>query len=303
MNKPNGFFEDYDMISGDSTQKLPPVVVFGAGGFIGNALSAYLKRGGREVISLTRTECDMLSPEQVSGAISRLPVPCPVVLCSCISRHKEDSFNSFTKNTQMIENFVRAASPGKVMQTIYLSSTDVYGDAPELPITEKTAIRPNGYYGLSKFACEQILFHHAARIGSVSALRLPGIYGPNDMGRSILGMFTRRIIAGQEVTVFGDGSTMRDFVLVEDLCKLIQVLLERPYHGVLNVAKGESLRLDEILKLISLHSGSKLNIVHAQPGKRSSDLVFNVPVLSRVAPSVVFTPLHEGIERLVEANK
>lgn len=278
------------------------IAIFGAGGFIGNALAGFLEKRGRRVFAFNRADCDMLDPVEVRQTMDALPCPCIVVLCCCISRHRDDSYNAFSKNTLMIENYVNAASAGSVLQTIYLSSTDVYGDAPVLPISEETAIRPNGYYGLSKFACEQILFHNMEKTGQVTALRLPGIYGPNDMGRSILGMFTRNIIHGKEITVFGDGSTLRDFVLVDDLCRLIALLTDRPYQGVINVAGGESLPLKDILELIAKQANRPLNVNHAPPGKRSNDLVFDVPVLSEIAPSVNFTPLNEGIRFLVEAN-
>jgi len=134
----------------------------------------------------------------------------------------------------------------------------------------------------------------------VTCLRLPGIYGPTDQGHSMLGMFARRVLRGQELTVFGDGSTLRDFVLVTDLCRIIETVLTHPRHGVLNVATGQSMKLLDILRLLATKAGVSLGLRFAPPGPRSHDLVFDTSALSAVVgEGFNMTPLSEGLEILV----
>jgi len=275
------------------------VVIFGAGGFIGATLANQLKAEGYAVVALSRQVCDMLNPGSVQRALECVPIPYSVVHAACLSRHEQDDFGALTKNVAMVENFIRAARPGAVRSVVYLSSTDVYGDAPVIPITEDTLLAPAWYYALSKYTNESLLMRSGQLDCPVTVLRLPGIYGPRDRGRSILGMFARKVVHGELITIYGDGSTQRDFVLVTDLGEIIRHFLVRPVPGVFNVANGRSLRLMDILQTLSVLSGRKLNVSMAPAGARSHDLIFDATRLQEALSGMAMTPFQEGALRLL----
>jgi len=161
---------------------------------------------------------------------------------------------------------------------------------------------PEFYYGVSKLANETLLLRAGLTDFPVTALRLPGIYGPTDNGHSILGMFARRVLRGQELTVFGDGGTLRDFVLVTDLCAIIEALFERPHHGVLNVATGHSMKLLDILNLLAATAGRELVLRYAPAGQRSHDLVFdNAALVAALGGELRLTPLAQGVGILIDS--
>lgn len=276
------------------------VLIFGANGFIGQALAGHLRRAGLDVRTPGRAECDLLDAASVERTLAGLPEGASLVHCACISRRQEESFPVFLKNIAMVQNVIEAARTARLRSLVYLSSTDVYGDGPALPITEDTPFAPSGYYGTSKLTCEKFLYHEGALSCPVTSLRLPGIYGPGDRGRSMLGMFARRIARGEAVTVFGDGSTLRDFVLVDDLCLLIGRLLGKPWHGTLNVATGRSTALLDILRGLAETLGCELKLGFAPPGPRSRDLSFDTSALRRVAPELEYTPIARGLALLAE---
>ena len=276
------------------------VVIFGAGGFIGATLANQLKVEEYSVAALSRQVCDMLDPGSVQQALEHVPIPYSVVHAACLSRHEQDDFGALTKNVAMVENFLRAARPGAVRSLVYLSSTDVYGDAPVNPITENTSLAPAWYYALSKYTNESLLMRSGQLDCPVTVLRLPGIYGPHDRGRSILGMFARKVVHCELITIYGNGSTQRDFVLVSDLCEIIRRFLICPVPGVFNVANGRSMELMEILKVLSALSGKKLNVTMAAARVRSNDLVFNVTRLQEALGDMRMTPFEEGARRLLD---
>ncbi|MBI5519254.1 MAG: NAD(P)-dependent oxidoreductase [Desulfovibrio sp.] len=282
------------------SQEHRDVLVFGAGGFIGSTAVRHLRENGWNPVAYTRQDCDLTDADAVKRVFAQRTAPCRVLLCGCVSRHFEDSFATLVKNIAMVENFVRAVAPGQVLSCVYLSSTDIYGNRPALPITEDTAALPEFYYGASKLANETLLLRAGLVDFPVACLRLPGIYGPTDQGHSMLGMFARRVLRGQELTIFGDGSTLRDFVLVTDLCRVIEALLDRPHHGVLNVATGSSMTLLDIMQLLAKTSGRELNLRHAPPGPRSHDLVFHTGALvAALGGHFSMTPLDEGAKILI----
>ncbi|GFK94948.1 GDP-6-deoxy-D-mannose reductase [Fundidesulfovibrio magnetotacticus] len=278
------------------------VLIFGAGGFIGSTAAAFLAARGWNVEARTRQDCDLTDPDAAAKVFAGRSRPVRVLLCACVSRHLEDTFGTMVKNVAMVENFLRAARPGQVASCVYLSSTDVYGNRPLLPVTEETAALPEFYYGVSKLANETLLLRAGLADFPVAALRLPGIYGPTDQGHSILGMFARRVLRGEPLTVYGDGGTLRDFVLVTDLCSVIERLLEREFHGPLNVATGSSMRLLDILHLLAAAAGRELDLRHAPAGSRSHDLAFDTRGLhAAVGENLSMTPLRAGVRILVDS--
>lgn len=277
-----------------------PVVVLGAGGFIGRGLVGHLRATGHDVRPYSRADCDMTDQRAVRDCLAANQ-GARYVFLSCISRNREDTFGAFEQNVRMAHHFAEAAQDHPCASLLYLSSTDIYGNRPGLPVTEDTPVKPDGYYAVSKHVNERILFHKMAC--PVTAIRLPGIYGPYDRGKSVLGMFTRRVLAGEVVRVFGDGSTLRDFVYVDDLCRIIGALLDAPQHGVLNIATGASRRLLDILETISGIAGRPLNLVMAPPEARSNDLVFNIEALNRAVGGFTPTPLDTGLALLVDHLK
>ncbi|MDD4952324.1 MAG: NAD-dependent epimerase/dehydratase family protein, partial [Desulfovibrionaceae bacterium] len=272
-------------------------------GFIGSVLVEALGRAGCSVTPLTRRECDMLDAGAVERTLAAIEPGGSAVLCACISRTQRDGFEVFQDNVAMVENFARLARPGQFQSVVYLSSTDVYGNSPTCPVSEKTLPAPDGYYGLAKYVCERILANSAAVDCPVSSLRLPGIFGPTDNGRSILGMFARKIAAGDTVRIFGDGGTLRDFVFVDDLCAIVAALLKRPHNGVLNIATGASRRLIDILNLLAKRLNCELRLKMEPPGERSNDLVFDLTKLRRVVGPLDLTPIEDGLDRLVNFLK
>ena len=164
------------------------IMVFGAGGFIGAALAEHLRADGYEVIAPSSAECDLLSEASLSEYLSFLKKPVRIVFCAGITPKRDNSSEAMLKNIRMVQCLSQGITKVAAHSIVYLSSVDVYG-APEGVITEKTPISPRGYHGLAKLTSE-IMFDIATSFSMpVTILRLPGIYGPGDLKKRIVGSF------------------------------------------------------------------------------------------------------------------
>jgi UDP-glucose 4-epimerase len=109
-----------------------------------------------------------------------------------------------------------AARDAGARRLILASTAAVYGDPPELPITEATAIAPLAPYGASKAAAEGYLELFSRAYGlSTLALRMSNVYGPrqNPHGEAgVIAIWCSAAAEGRPVTVFGDGSQTRDYL-------------------------------------------------------------------------------------------
>jgi UDP-glucose 4-epimerase len=141
-----------------------------------------------------------------------------------------------------------ACNAGRV-PVVYASSAAVYGDHGAIRLHEGLPARPISAYGADKFGSElharvAWLVHQTPSIG----LRFFNVFGPRQNAFSpysgVISIFARRLLAGHELTVFGDGQQTRDFIFVADVVSHLRAAMDfvidgnEPSAHVLNVCTG-----------------------------------------------------------------
>jgi len=129
---------------------------------------------------------------------------------------------------------------------VVFSSTGgaIYGEGAgrELPFVEEADLRPDSPYGQSKLSGEGYLALYRRLYGlDTLALRLGNVYGPrqNPHGEAgVIAMFCGRLVEGQSVTVFGDGTQTRDYIYVDDVVDAMVTAAASDRSGALNVGTG-----------------------------------------------------------------
>jgi UDP-glucose 4-epimerase len=160
--------------------------------------------------------------------------------------------------TGALNVFRQANSGPKPVPVVYASSAAVYGDAQELPAREEMPPHPINAYGADKTACEL----HAAAIaratgGSLTGLRFFNVYGPRQDPASaysgVVSIFCERLIKGEAVDIYGDGTQTRDFIHVSDVVQALLTAMERAPAGsrVFNVCTGKVHSLTALAKCVA----------------------------------------------------
>ena len=279
-----------------------PVAILGSTGFIGGRLHQWLGERGHETIGWTSRDCDLTDALTVKQKLAGLPQGVHLIMCSTVNRSVEDSYRAMGRNLLMAENLVDGAPRGRIAGLTFLSTVDVYGHAPLCPITEQTAPRPMNYYGIGKLASEHLLRRPEAIDCPVTVLRLPGVYGPGDRQRSIVGTFLNRIVEGQEIVLYGDGSVLRDYIEVDDVCRIAAALLDDPRDRLLNLAKGESLALRAVIERLARVARRPARLTMREAAANAAgDLVFDNAALRAAVPGLAFTSLEDGARRYLAA--
>src|SRR5262249_41048735 len=128
---------------------------------------------------------------------------------------------------------------------------------------------------------------------------LPGIYGPDDRGASTIGQFLGKIRSGEEISIFGDGQVLRDFVLTDDLCAVVVASIRDPKDCLLNVASGRSQPLLECVRALERITGKQARFHHiAANPDIAGDLVFEVSKLKATFPHAIPRPFTYGVRAL-----
>ena len=207
-------------------------------------------------------------------------------------------------------NLARACRQAGVVRLVFASSGGaVYGEQEAFPASEEHPTVPASPYGVSKLACEHYLrsLHQAGAGPSPCFLRLANVYGPRhdpNGEAGVVAIFTARLLAGGEVTIFGDGSQTRDFVFVKDVALAFAAAMEGDYQGPVNVGTGrETSVLDLYAKLAKLCS-SDARPVHgpAVAGELARSCV-DPALAGQVLGISGWTDLDKGLESTVRYFK
>jgi len=162
-------------------------------------------------------------------------------------------------------NLFKAMQQAGVKRIIYFSSGGtVYGNPIQLPISETHPTHPISSYGIIKLAIENYLFMYQELYGLTPIiLRLSNPYGPRQghLGsQGVIGIFLRRIIQGQPIKIWGDGSIIRDYIYITDAVSACMAALKLDQSGIFNIGNGEGDSLLDIIKEIEHCTGKNAEI-------------------------------------------
>jgi UDP-glucuronate 4-epimerase len=171
--------------------------------------------------------------------------------------------------TQVLLEFARRRG---IQQFVFASSSSVYGVNPRVPWSEEdNVLRPISPYASTKVSGE-LLGHVYSHLYGIRflALRFFTVYGPRQRPDLAIHKFTRLIEAGDPISVYGDGSTRRDYTYIDDIINGIRAALD--YAGslyeVINLGNNRTLTLLEMIQGVeqALGAAAKITWLPEQPG-------------------------------------
>lgn len=311
------------------------VLVTGGAGFIGSHLCERLVERGEEVVAVDNfdpfyaagvkrgnlagleghprfrlVEADVCDPERVDAALGdgELDVVVHLAARPGVQPSIRQPLEYVHVNVGGTVGALEVARRRGARAFLLGSSSSVYGDSAPVPFREDDpAARPISPYAASKRAAE-LLCHTYAHLHSLSivCLRLFTVYGPRQRPDLAIHKFARLMAAGEEVPVFGDGTTERDYTYVDDVLQgiegAVRYALDHPGgFDVFNLGESRTVPLAELLTLLSGEMGVEPRIrrLPAQPG----DVTRTYASIERARSRLGYdprTPIEEGIRRFVE---
>ncbi|HEY5640208.1 MAG TPA: SDR family NAD(P)-dependent oxidoreductase [Dehalococcoidia bacterium] len=162
-----------------------------------------------------------------------------------------------------------------VRKVVFASSSSVYGGTSGPADEETTPCRPLSPYGASKVAGEALCSSFAASAGlDIVALRFFTVYGPRQRPDMAINRFTQMIADGEEVPVYGDGTSQRDYTFVSDVIEGVVAAIDARLRGytALNLGRGEPVVLRDLLRAIEAEVGreARLRYLPEQAGDPQS---------------------------------
>lgn len=187
----------------------------------------------------------------------------------------EDPINCNIENVMSTVNLLNACVKNDVKKIIFSSSSAVYGENTNMPLKESEIPQPASPYAASKASCELYLksFHESYGL-NYTALRYFNVFGPKQDKDSsyaaVIPNFINAILEGKQPVIYGDGEQTRDFVYVGDVAKANINAAKSKFNGIINVASGKRITINELYEIIKKSLCSEVNVKYLP--ERSGDI-------------------------------
>ena len=154
-----------------------------------------------------------------------------------------------------------AAKNQNIKKVVFSSSSAIYGENPKIPLKESEPYMPLSPYASQKASCELYLksFYESYGLNYI-ALRYFNVFGPrqdiNSQYAAVIPKFIHSLINGEQAIIYGDGEQSRDFIFVKNIVKANIKAAESDYNGVVNIASGEAITINQLYYIIKDVLGS-----------------------------------------------
>jgi len=306
------------------------VLVTGAAGFIGSHVCDRLLASGHTVVGLDNfndlydpalkegniasaaahaafelVRGDILDAELLADLFERVRPDCVVHLAAWagVRPSIERPMLYQQVNIEGTLNLLERCRHDGVTRFVFASSSSVYGNRDDVPFRETDNVDfPVSPYAATKKAGELLCatYHHLFGL-HVHCLRFFTVYGPRQRPEMAIHKFTRLIDGGQPITMFGDGSSSRDYTYVTDIADGVAASVARcDGYRIFNLGESKTITLKDLIAAIGAALG-KTPIVHELPNQ-PGDVVRTFADISRAESELGYAPkvgVMEGISRFV----
>lgn len=299
-------------------------LVTGSAGFIGSHLSAALLARGATVVGL---DCftdyygrdikegnlapllktpgysfveDALQTADLSTILDDVTHVFHLAAQAGVRKSWGKDFQTYTtNNVDATQRLLEHLVDRKIEKLVYASSSSVYGDHVQIPMTEDALPQPVSPYGVTKLAAEQLCYLYFANYGVPTvALRYFTVYGPRQRPDMGFHRFIRAVLTNQPISLYGDGEQTRDFTFIADIVAATMAAGDRGRPGaVYNIGGGSRVSINQVFEMIGRITGRTPDI--RREGAQKGDMRDTYADTSRARADLGFAPatsLEAGLE-------
>ena len=301
-------------------------LVTGAAGFIGRSIAAALLARGASVRGIDSfitgkrenliglegmefMEGDLADPGDCKKACAGAEVIFHEAALASVPRSVADPVATNVNCVDATLNLLVAARDAGARRVIYAGSSSAYGDTPTLPKHEGMLPNPISPYAVAKLAGEQYMRSFSRVYGlETVVLRYFNVFGPYQDPTShysgVLAIFCRKMLAGEQPTIYGDGEQSRDFTFIDNVVAGNLLAAEAPAEKIsgqsMNLATGSRITLKQTFEILCELTGFRGEPLYA--AERAGDIRHSLADITRAQQLLGYSPLvdfREGLRRTV----
>lgn len=307
------------------------ILITGAAGFIGSHLSEALLKEGHEIVgfdnfdpfydrgikernlekslsieSFSLIEGDLNNSTDMKTLFSGQNYDVVIHLAAKAGvrpsiKHPLD----YTKvNIQGTQNLLEMMKIEGIKRLVFASSSSVYGNSTIVPYNEDMNVNnPISPYAATKVAGEVLCSAYRHLFGiSATCLRFFTVYGPRQRPEMAIAKFIRKAYNGESISVFGDGTSSRDFTYIDDIIQgVVSAVHTDLGYEIINLGESATIDLNSLIALIEKLTGKEVKKDHfeMQPG----DVLTTYADISKAKDLLNYKPttnMEEGISKYIE---
>ncbi|HBL75965.1 MAG: epimerase [Bacteroidetes bacterium GWF2_42_66] len=311
------------------------IVVTGCAGFIGSHLSEKLIEQGNRVIGIDNfdpfydktiklrnleqlkkspnfifRELDLSDSSKLKKGMENQPVDLIIHLAgkAGVRPSIEDPQGYIRANIVATQNILNLMKEKGIKKLAFASSSSVYGNTKETPFHEEMDVsNPISPYAFTKKACELINYTYHSLYGlDIVNLRFFTVFGPRQRPDLAIHKFTKLILSGEPVPMFGDGSTARDYTYYEDTVAGIiaaanYLFSNQNVYEIINLGNNQPVKLSDMIATIYDVCGIAPNI--RQLPMQAGDVDITFANIDKAKKLLGYNPQYsfrKGVENFVE---
>ena len=305
-------------------------LVTGGAGFIGSNLSRFLAGIGANVtvldnystgrkentldfssLGIKLIEADVSKQEETSKYFSGVDYVFHQAAVPSVPRSISEPLLTNNSNINGTLAVLENCRLNSVKKAVFAASSSAYGDTEVLPKVTSMKPSPLSPYAVQKLAGEMYCKTYFDNFGlRTTALRYFNVYGPyqdpNSEYSAVIPIFIKKALANKPITIFGDGTTSRDFTFIEDVIQAnLRAAISTKSDGhVVNVAYGDRFTLTQLANKIIEELASKSTIEYLD--FRKGDVLHSLADLSTTKELIDYDPqfsLSEGLSKTISFYK
>lgn len=296
------------------------ILILGGCGFLGTNLYKYLSKRDNNVYVYDRASDKMTKAKDDNPSINFIDgnfnnennwdnilknIDVVFHLISTTNPSNKDIYLDFSTNVLPTINLLNSIVKYNIRLIFFSSGGTVYGLPQYIPIDEKHPTNPISSYGIQKISIEKIIEYYGRTYEmDYYIFRISNPYGPYQnihANQGIIPIFINKILAGETIQIWGDGSNVRDYIWIDDLLSACSKIIT--YSGeykIFNISSNKGYSINEIIDIIK-------NITHITPNvqympKRVQDVSINIldnELASGELNYIGNTDIYSGIKKMI----
>jgi len=307
------------------------ILITGAAGFIGSNLVDDLLKSGYKVMGLDNfnhfysreiketnisgaltnglfsfMEGDILDPDFLDSCFSGFDPDLVIHLAAKagVRPSISDPASYYDVNVKGTLNLLEAMRKKNISKMLFASSSSVYGNNRKIPFSESDNVDyPVSPYAASKKAGELLChtYHHLYGM-DIFCLRFFTVYGPRQRPDLAINKFTRALMNGEEITLYGDGTSSRDYTHISDILQGIEKAMKKVKgFDIFNLGESSAISLSGLVSLLEEKTGEKAKIKYLP--LQDGDVIRTFADISKAKEMLGYNPLiriDDGIESYID---
>lgn len=302
------------------------ILITGGAGFLGSHLCDRLVKAGQDVICVDNFFTSQKSNiehllDEANFELVRHDVIYPLFLevdeiynLACPAAPGHYQFNPIKTTKTSVMGAINMLGLAKRVKAkiLHTSTSEVYGDPDIHPQPESyrgnvNPIGPRACYDEGKRAAETLMFdYHRQNKVNIRVVRIFNTYGPrmHPFDGRVVSNFIRQAMAGEDITIYGDGLQSRSFCYVDDLIDGLLKMMDAPDEltGPVNLGNPGEFTIRELAELVVQLSGSSSKIINDRP-QPQDDPKQRCPDITLAKEKLDWQPqiaLKEGLSKTID---